>query len=60
MAKRKGTPETTPYDMLVERILFGDYTPGMNLVEQEIAKELGISRTPVREALLRLKLEGLV
>lgn len=60
MAKKRVTVETTPYDILAERILFGDYTPGMNLVEQDIAKELGLSRTPVREALLRLKLEGLV
>ena len=49
-----------PYPILLERILLGDYLPGVSLVEQEIAAELGISRTPVREALLRLKLEGLV
>ena len=61
MAKRKSSSEaSTPYDILVDRILSGEYTPGMNLVEQEIARELRISRTPVREALLRLKLEGLV
>jgi DNA-binding GntR family transcriptional regulator len=48
------------YDILVERILLGDYLPGTNLVEQEIAEELGVSRTPVREALLRLKVEGLI
>jgi DNA-binding GntR family transcriptional regulator len=60
---RKRTPSNgvaTPYEILVERILFGDYTPGMNLVEHDIARELRVSRTPVREALLRLKLEGLV
>ena len=60
MAKKRAASEATPYDILAERILFGDYTPGMNLVEQDIAKELRISRTPIREALLRLKLEGLV
>jgi DNA-binding GntR family transcriptional regulator len=49
-----------PYDILLERILLGDYRPGTSLVEQEIAREFGTSRTPVREALLRLKLEGLV
>lgn len=49
-----------PYDLLLERIVLGDYPPGTSLVEQEIAGELGISRTPVREALLRLKLEGLI
>ena len=51
---------SNPYPILLERILFGDYLPGVALVEQEIAAELGISRTPVREALLRLRLEGLV
>src|SRR5437867_12207987 len=48
------------YAIMLERILFGDYLPGVALVEQETAEELGISRTPVREALLPLKLEGLV
>ncbi|MGA2609693.1 MAG: GntR family transcriptional regulator [Terriglobia bacterium] len=48
------------YDVLLERILLGEYAPGTSLVEQDVAKELGVSRTPVREALLRLKLEGLV
>jgi DNA-binding GntR family transcriptional regulator len=38
----------------------GDYAPGVSLSEQELAAQLGISRTPVREALLRLKIEGLV
>ena len=38
----------------------GDYVPGRSLSEQEIANDLGVSRTPVREALLRLRLEGLV
>ena len=52
-------PET-PYEVLLERILLGEYPPGTNLVEQEIAQELGVSRTPVREAMLRLKQEGLV
>lgn len=60
MARKRASSEPTPYDILAERILFGDYAPGMNLVEQDIAKELRISRTPIREALLRLKLEGLV
>jgi DNA-binding GntR family transcriptional regulator len=48
------------YEVLVERITMGDYVPGVSLSEQELASELGISRTPVREALLRLRIEGLV
>lgn len=50
----------TPYDLLLERILLGEYAPGASLFENEIADELGVSRTPVREAFLRLKVEGLV
>jgi DNA-binding GntR family transcriptional regulator len=45
---------------LLERILLGDYRGGTRLAELEIADELGVSRTPVREALLQLRLEGLV
>jgi DNA-binding GntR family transcriptional regulator len=62
MAKKKAPSDngSTPYDILVERILSGEYAPGTSLVEQDIARELRLSRTPVREALLRLRLEGLV
>jgi len=48
------------YDELLARIALGDYAPGSPLNEKELAAELEISRTPVREALLRLQLEGLV
>ena len=36
------------------------YSPGQRLVEQRLAEELGLSRTPVREALRMLEAEGLV
>ena len=42
------------YDELLTRIVLGDYAPGSPLHEKELASELGVSRTPVREALLRL------
>src|SRR5688572_13026643 len=45
---------------LRERILGGEYTPGERLAEVELAEKLGVSRTPVREALRRLAAEGLV
>ena len=48
------------YDELLARIALGDYAPGSPLSEKDLAAELGVSRTPVREALLRLQLEGLV
>jgi DNA-binding GntR family transcriptional regulator len=41
-------------------ILVGEYRPGERLVEEQIAAELGVSRTPVRQALTMLEAEGLV
>jgi DNA-binding GntR family transcriptional regulator len=43
-----------------ELILRGDFPPGARLGEVELAERLGVSRTPVREALGRLAAEGLV
>jgi DNA-binding GntR family transcriptional regulator len=43
-----------------ERILDNAYPPGHRALESELAQALGISRTPVREALIRLQKEGLV
>lgn len=45
---------------LRENILSGKYKDGMELREITIGEELGVSRTPVREALRQLELEGLV
>jgi DNA-binding GntR family transcriptional regulator len=47
-------------DQLRERILGGEYTPGERLGEVDLAEKLGVSRTPVREALRQLAAEGLV
>lgn len=43
-----------------ENILSGKYAPNEELKEKTIGEELGVSRTPVREALRQLELEGLV
>lgn len=43
-----------------EQILGGGFQPGQRLVEAEIARQLQISRGPVREALAQLRAEGLV
>ena len=48
------------YDALRAGVLGGRYAPGTRLGEIEVAAELGLSRTPVREALRRLGSEGLV
>lgn len=47
-------------DVLRERIARGALRPGSRLIELDISRELGVSRSPVREALLRLAEEGLV
>src|SRR5947199_10401231 len=47
-------------ELIREAILDGRLEPGRRLKEEELARELGISRTPVREALLMLQAEGLV
>ncbi len=48
------------YNTIRDRILSGDYHENEELKENTIATELGVSRTPVREALRKLELEGLV
>lgn len=48
------------YRHLKERLLSGRFAPGERLSEPLLAQELGVSRTPVREALMRLAEEGLV
>lgn len=48
------------YDRVRAAIVEGRYPPGARLVEQRLAEELDVSRTPVREAVRRLEAEGLV
>lgn len=47
-------------DALRNAISRGDLAPGARLVQDQLAAELGVSRTPLREALLKLQQEGLV
>jgi DNA-binding GntR family transcriptional regulator len=48
------------YEALVELVVAGSLLPGQHLVETELARQLGVSRQPVREALHRLEAEGWV
>ncbi|HHW31988.1 MAG TPA: GntR family transcriptional regulator [Clostridiaceae bacterium] len=48
------------FTKIEDDILSGRYKPGDDLVETKLSKELGVSRTPIREALRKLELEGLV
>lgn len=48
------------FENLREAILEGRLKPGQRLMEVQLAEQLGVSRTPVREAIRKLELEGLV
>ena len=48
------------YEQIRQRILDNAWPPGHRALEQEVALELGMSRTPVREAMVRLQNEELV
>lgn len=48
------------YDQLLRAILSGDVVPGERLIQEQLAEEIQVSRTPVREALLRLEVEGIL
>ncbi len=62
------TPQSAPtvslvdaaYEQVRRRLLDNVWPPGHRALEQEVALALGMSRTPVREALIRLQNEGLV
>ena len=60
MAGTSKDDRTGPYEQIYRRIIEGVYRPGERLIEQRIAAELAVSRTPVREALVRLEGAGLV
>ncbi|HXK90186.1 MAG TPA: GntR family transcriptional regulator [Thermosynergistes sp.] len=48
------------FEKIKEAIIKGHFKPGEKLVEQTLAQEMGVSRTPVREAIRRLEAEGFV
>ena len=48
------------FNTLRHAILKGELEPGERLMEITLAQKLGVSRTPIREAIRKLELEGLV
>ena len=48
------------YEELKRQIMVGEIAPGTRMMEVELADEMGVSRTPVREAIRKLEKEGLV
>ncbi len=48
------------YDVLRDAILTGQLEPGEHLGEEKVCRQLGISRSPLREALRRLEADGLI
>lgn len=54
----KNSLQSQAYDTLKEQILSNILTPGVLYSETKISKELGISRTPMREALQCLSQDG--
>ena len=56
----KGVNSDVAYDYIRKRILNGDYAPGRSLATIALSAEIGVSRTPVRDALRQLEADGLV
>lgn len=57
---RHGSLRSEVYRRLRDDILIGRYKNGIALTEAQISQEMGVSRTPVREAISQLTLDGLV
>ena len=48
------------YEQILSAILSGEIVPGERLIQETIASQIDVSRTPVREAILRLEREGVL
>ena len=60
MASSKKPSGETAYTALINALRAGTYRPGDRLREEDVGDRLGLSRTPVREALRRLESDGIV
>lgn len=52
--------KVTVYESLKKRIIEGHLPPGLPIIEADLAGELGVSKTPIREALRQLESDGFV
>ncbi|TAK82020.1 MAG: GntR family transcriptional regulator [Betaproteobacteria bacterium] len=57
---RPPTVKENVYRILRDQLTHGDMRPNQRIVEKDLTEQLGVSRTPVREALARLATEGLL
>ncbi len=55
-----GNKKVRVYENLKRRIIDGEYLPGTPINEADFASELGVSKTPIREALRQLETDGFV
>lgn len=60
VGRSRGTGSHRAYEALWRRIVTLEMDPGTDVDETALVRELGLSRTPVREALIRLASEGLI
>jgi DNA-binding GntR family transcriptional regulator len=60
VTEMKNVNSDVAYDHIRKRILIGEYPPGSALMTKELSAEIGVSRTPVRDALRQLEADGLV
>lgn len=58
--KREGTKSNNLTEYLIEAIVEGTLAPGEKISEPELSKQLGVSRGPLREAIMRLEGLGLI
>jgi len=60
MAAKKQTLKEIAYNFIKEKIIACEYAPNAFINEEMISNELNVSRTPIREALMRLEQEQLI
>ena len=57
---KQGNPADIVYDYIKNQIVTKAIYPGTRIMEEDLVRETGVSRTPVRSALMRLAYDGLI